>query len=116
MLQNNPGNKKLIGGISHVKGDIKEKHVHDTMATYLRSTSDTVLMIQGCEIKFMLGDPESKQQEMDFLIINQTKKYILNVEVKTWLGPLEKDPSNPKKNSAIKVAEQMTNSKKIISK
>ena len=26
-------------------------------------------------------------QEIDFLVINYSKQYILNIEVKTWLGP-----------------------------
>ena len=68
------------------KADLIEKQVRDVVTGYYKELDGVaVLIIQGLEM-LMLDAPKGKNvQEIDFLIINYSKQYILNIEVKRSL-------------------------------
>ena len=72
--------------INHTKADLVEKQVRDVVTGYYKELDGVaVLIIQGLEM-LMLDAPKGKNiQEVDFLIINYSKQYILNIEAKTSL-------------------------------
>ena len=68
------------------KADLIEKQVRDVVTGYYKELDGVaVLVICGLEM-LMLDAPKGKNiQEVDFLIINYSKQYILNIEVKRSL-------------------------------
>ena len=68
------------------KADLIEKQARDVVTGYYKELDGVaVLIIQGLEM-LMLDSPKGKNvQEVDFLIINYSKQYILNIEVKRSL-------------------------------
>ena len=68
------------------KADLIEKQVRDVVTGYYKELDGVaVLVICGLEM-LMLDAPRGKNvQEVDFLIINYSKQYILNIEVKRSL-------------------------------
>ena len=107
VLENNPDDKKLLGEIRQAEGDLTEKEVYEALKDYFGKRKESVLVINGNELPVVLGDT-SKKQEMDFIIVNFTKQYLMNIEVKKFLGKGENF------NSAIKAREQVETNKKII--
>ena len=45
---------------------------------------------------------------------NQQENELLNVEVKTWLGPDKNEPMNDKKNNTMKAGKQLEIIRKLI--
>ena len=74
------------GELKLTKADLIEKQVRDVVTGYYKELDGvTVLVICGLEM-IMLDAPKGKNiQEVDFLIINYSKQYILNIEVKRSL-------------------------------
>ena len=72
--------------VKQTKADLIEKQVRDVVTGYYKELDGVaVLIIQGLEM-LMLDAPKGKNvQEVDFLIINYSKQYILNIEVKRSL-------------------------------
>ena len=72
--------------VKQTKADLIEKKVRDVVTGYYKKLGGVaVLIIQGLEM-LMLDAPKGKNiQEVDFLIINYSKQYILNIEVKRSL-------------------------------
>ena len=72
--------------VKHTKADLIEKQVRDVVTGYYKELDGVaVLIICGLEM-LMLDGPKGKNvQEVDFLIINHSKQYILNIEVKRSL-------------------------------
>ena len=68
------------------KADLIEKQVRDVVTGYYKELDGVaVLIICGLEM-LMLDGPKGKNvQEVDYLIINYSKQYILNIEVKRSL-------------------------------
>ena len=68
------------------KADLIEKQVRDVVTGYYKELDGVaVLIICGLEM-LILDAPRGKNvQEVDFLIINYSKQYILNIEVKRSL-------------------------------
>ena len=68
------------------KADLIEKQVRDVVTGYYKELDGVaVLVICGLEM-LMLDAPKGKNvQEVDYLIINYSKQYILNIEVKRSL-------------------------------
>ena len=68
------------------KADLIEKQVRDVVTGYYRELDGVaVLIIQGLEMLMLDGPMGKNVQEVDFLIINYSKQYILNIEVKRSL-------------------------------
>ena len=68
------------------KADLIEKKARDVVTGYYKGLDGVaVLIFQGIEM-LMLDAPKGKNvQEVDLLIINYSKQYILNIEVKRSL-------------------------------
>ena len=62
-----------------------------------------------------LGKEKGKNvQEIDFLLINWTHHYILNIEVKKWLGVVKGKPGDIDKCSISKAKKQINTIKTMI--
>ena len=62
-----------------------------------------------------LGKPKGQNiQEIDFIVVNYTHQYILNIEAKKWLGIVKGKPGNTDKNSILKIKNQLTEIKAIM--
>ena len=62
-----------------------------------------------------LGKEKGKNvQEIDFLLINWTHQYILNIEVKKWLGVVKGKPGDTDKCSISKAKNQINTIKTMI--
>ena len=62
-----------------------------------------------------LGKEKGKNvQEIDFLLINWTHQYILNIEVKKWLGVVKGKPGDIDKCSISKAKNQINTIKTMI--
>ena len=61
---------------------------------YSTKLNEDVLVIQGLELTKLGGERGSDKQELDFLVVNFTHQYILNIEVKKWLGQIQGKPEN----------------------
>ena len=96
--------KRYQDMIKKFPGDFAERIAYHAIKDYYkRKGSDTVL-VQGLEI-INLSNP-SQHRESDFIIVNVEKRYILNIEVKNFLGPWiwnHGKPSNRKENKKQKV-------------
>ena len=75
--------------IKTLEGEIIEKRVYDTLKTYFQThQSQEVLVLHGYEImdlEMLKSQREITHGEKDFIIINFTYGYILNIEVKKSL-------------------------------
>ena len=90
-----PEDKKLIGDIKQTEGDLLERQVYDALRLHFKSRShEDVLIIQGIELVKIGGERGKDVQELDFLIVNFTHQYVLNIEVKKWLGQIQGKPEN----------------------
>ena len=62
-----------------------------------------------------LGKPKGQNvQEIDFMVVNYTHQYILNIEAKKWLGIVIGKPGDTNKNSILKVKNQLAEIKAIM--
>ena len=61
------------------------RDVYDILRKYFGQKNDTALIIQGIELLRFDGETGANTQELDFLIINYTHQYIMNIEVKKRL-------------------------------
>ena len=90
-----PDYKKLRGDIKQTEGDLLERQVYQALQTHFKSRkNEDVLIVQGLEMVKIGGERGRNIHEIDFLIINFTYQYILNIEVKKWLGQIEGKPQN----------------------
>ena len=99
MHKHHPDDKKLHGQIRRNEGDMPEKISYDILQNYYNNIQDDVLVIHGSQLPHVLRDKSLGLKEIDFIVVNFTKQYVMNLEVKTWLGPNEMDPQNDKKNN-----------------
>jgi hypothetical protein len=81
--------EKLKCRLKTIEGEVIEKKVYDTLKAYYESHSDQeVLVIHGYEIadlEKLAGRKDISHWEKDFLIINKTYGYIMNIEAKSSL-------------------------------
>ena len=90
-----PDDKKLRGDVKQTEGDLLERQVYQALQTHFKSRkNEDVLIVQGLEMVKIGGERGRNIHEIDFLIINFTYQYILNIEVKKWLGQIEGKPEN----------------------
>ena len=64
------------------------------MRYFKSKENEDVLIVQGIEMVKLDGKKGENVREMDFLVINFTYQYILNIEVKKWLGQIEGKSKN----------------------
>ena len=94
-----------------IEGEVLEKDVYDTLKKYFKSHPEQeVLVLHGFEI-LDLDAPENPKKpishwEKDFIVINVTYGYILNIEAKKTLD----------RKSMKKAQEQLENTKRILEK
>ena len=93
-----------------IEGEMIEKKVYDTLKAYYKSDSDQeVLIIHGYELADLENLADRKDishWEKDFLIVNKTYGYIMNIEAKSSLNV----------NSLNSAKEQLENTKTILEK
>merc|ERR1711963_1299975 len=79
-------NKQIKKGHgNNAKSDIVEKAAYYCLRNYFEGGEDVVLVIHGIEMHNIGEDKGHDKQEIDFLVVNYTKQYILNLEAKTAL-------------------------------
>ena len=63
-----------------------EKEARDRIIKYYKDLDGVaVVIINGIDMQILDGERGKDVQEVDFLIINYSKQYILNIEVKRSL-------------------------------
>ena len=105
-----PDDKKLQGDVKQTEGDLLERQVYDALQTHFKSRKkEDVLIVQGLEMVKLGGERGRNVHEIDFLVINFTYQYILNIEVKKWLGQIQGKPEN----ITDKAGEQLESNKEL---
>ena len=95
IMEQFPNDKKLIGDIRQTKGDMLERQVYNALKKHFSTRlNEDVLVIQGLELVKLGGVSGGDKQEVDFLIVNFTHQYILNIEVKKWHGQIQGKSEN----------------------
>ena len=106
-----PDDKKLQGDVKQTEGDLLERQVYDALQTHFKARKkEDVLIVQGLEMVKLGGERGRNVHEIDFLVINFTYQYILNIEVKKWLGQIEGKPEN----IIDKARDQLENNRNLI--
>lgn len=78
---------ELLGMHRNLSGDLIEKEFYKKIRQILESTNDEFALFQGHDLfKFDLNDRLNKLAEKDFIIVNNTHRYICGVEVKQTLS------------------------------
>ena len=102
--------ENLRSRLKTLEGEKLEKKVYDTLKSYFESHRDQeVLVLHGYEIADLdklANRKDVAHWEKDFLIINVTYGYILNIEAKSSLNG----------KSVAKAKEQLENTKRILEK
>ena len=90
-----------------------EKEARDVLTKYYKNLDGVaVVIINGIDMQILDGERGKDVQELDFLIINHSKQYILNIEVKRSLTHVQ---IKGKGKSVIgKSKEQVIKIKKVI--
>ena len=100
-MSQNEGKKKLFGDIKQAKAELTEKEVYNELSKFIKNKEHSTLLIHGVELPLHLPERQGKQ-EIDFLLVNYTKQYILNVEVKKSLTPIKNKPGQSTTKNAQK--------------
>ena len=106
-----PDDKKLQGDVKQAEGDLLERQVYEALESHFKPRkNEDVLIVQGLEMVKLGGERGKNVHEIDFLVINFTYQYILNIEVKKWLGQIEGKPEN----IIDKARDQLENNRYLI--
>ena len=90
-----------------------EKEARDRVIKYYKDLDGVaVVIINGIDMQILDGERGKDVQELDFLIINYSKQYILNIEVKRSLTQVQVQGRG--KSVIGKSKEQVMKIKKII--
>ena len=65
-----------------------ERKCYEGLRDFFQKSKDDLVIVQGAEL-INLDDPR-RHREADFVILNLTRKYIMNIECKNYLGPWER--------------------------
>ena len=113
LLKNMPDGKEkenLRNRLKTIEGEKLEKNVFDTLKSYFEYHGDQeVLVLHGYEIADLdklAGRKDVAHWEKDFLIINKTYGYLMNIEAKSSLNG----------KSLKKAKDQLENTKHILEK
>ncbi len=106
--------KRLEGELRKAGGDLIELEVYEALQQCLKGKQENVLVIASLDIDGAYFG--CKRQEFDFLIINESRQYILEIEVKKFLGPYDPDPNRKTEpeDPSIKAAKQLKSRKSLI--
>ena len=74
-----PQAAKLKSSINNVRGDLLEKQFYESIKSYFETQNENVLVIHSHKL---LGLKSNAQKEKDFIVVNLSFGYILNIEVK----------------------------------
>ena len=74
-----PQAAKLKSSINNVRGDLLEKQFYESIKSYFETQNENVLVIHSHKL---LGLKCNAQKEKDFIVVNLSFGYILNIEVK----------------------------------
>ena len=92
----NPEDEKLLGELHQTIGDIPEKEAYDALKNYFKGKKQAVVIINGLEMLEL--DMERRRiqdkREIDFLIMNYSHHYIMNMEVKRTLSNNRPPPND----------------------
>ena len=103
----------MQGGIKITKADLIEKKARDVVTMYYKKIDGVaVLVIHGIEMLILDAPKGKNKQEIDFVIVNYTKQYVLNIEVKRSL--LEETQIKNKGKSVIDKAKEQSQKIKSI--
>ena len=103
----------MQGGIKTTKADLIEKRARDVVTMYYKKVDGVaVLVIHGIEMLILDAPKGKNKQEIDFVIVNYTKQYVLNIEVKRSL--LEETQIKNKGKSVIDKAKEQSQKIKTI--
>ena len=91
--------QKLTSSKNNVRGDMLEKEFYDAIKSYFEDCNENVLVIHSHKL---LGLKSNSGKEKDFLIVNLSYGYILNIEVKCSASG----------SNLAKALEQMSSTKK----
>ena len=90
-----PDDKIIYGEIKQTEGDLLERQVYDALQQHFKSRKkEDVLIVKGIELVKIGGARGRNVHELDFLVVDFKHQYILNIEVKKWLGQIEGKPEN----------------------
>ena len=96
-------------------GYLIEKHVREVVTEYYKKLEGVaVLVIDGIELIDLNGTAGNNIQEIDFLIINYSKQYVLNIEVKRSLTKTMTGKRNNKMTVIEKGKRQIEKIKRLI--
>ena len=76
---------KWKGELENIEGEKLEKEIFDGLKEYFQSNPDQqVLVIRSCHLLDLLGriEENKEEKERDFIVINLTYGYVLNIEAK----------------------------------
>ena len=99
--------------IKKFPGDTAERIVHQGLKDYYKKIGSDTVIVQGLEI-INLSSP-GNHRECDFIIVNLDKRYILNIEVKNFLGPWiwnQNFQDSSQKNLSVNQSKSATNTNK----
>lgn len=103
----------MQGRIKITKSDLIEKKARDVVTMYYKKIDGVaVLIIHGIEMLILDAPKGKNKQEIDFVIVNYTKQYVLNIEVKRSL--LEETQIQNKGKSVIDKAKEQSQKIKSI--
>ena len=76
------------GDIVKFRGDFfGERKCYEGLRDFFQKSKDNLVIVQGAEL-INFKEP-TRHREADFVIVNLTRKYIMNIECKSYLGPWE---------------------------
>ena len=108
--------KDVIGNWRKIKGDLIERKCYDALKNVFENRGENALIISQLEIN--LSENSKNKLEIDFLVVNLTKKYLWNIECKRWLGDVKELGPNgkPKPKSFKKAIDQIQKNKENLEK
>ena len=71
-----PQAAKLKSSINNVRGDLLEKQFYESIKSYFETQNENVLVIHSHKL---LGLKSNAQKEKDFIVVNLSFGYILNI-------------------------------------
>ena len=82
-----PDDSHLLGELHQTIGDMAEKEAYDALKDYFKEKGEAVVIINGLEMLELDIERRRRQdkREIDFLILNYTHHYLMNLEVKNTL-------------------------------
>ena len=97
-------NFNRINTLDEIKGEETEYKIYKKLQAYLKEHHEEAVVFHGLKFMGATHQEEIEYQEKDFLVVNMTHRYILNLEVKATLT----------KNSLTSAKKQLNGCKGLI--